>query len=277
MRNLLNITSDPNETIQDVRTQLLFLILIIINILGVPIVIIGFIEAFILGQYLTASSYIIFFSPVLFATIFRKKISYQLCTGSILLSLYLIGIINLIIYGFSGAATPIFLLLLVFTTVFFDIKAGFKAVLLCLLPMLIVGFLYIQNILSLDISLREISTIPVSWFTASAVLFFFGILIVLSFGIIQKKMLHSMQFSKQKADEFKRINLQLNENILIRKETETKLRNFHNKLEDLIKERTKELEEKNIELEKFNKLFIGRELRIKELKDKVRKLKENEK
>ena len=141
MRNLLNITSDPNETIQDVRTQLLFLILIIINILGVPIVIIGFIEAFILGQYLTASSYIIFFSPVLFATIFQKKISYQLCTGSILLSLYLIGIINLIIYGFSGAATPIFFLLLVFTTVFFDIKAGFIAVLFCLIPMLIVGFL----------------------------------------------------------------------------------------------------------------------------------------
>lgn len=272
MMKFLNITSNPNETIQDVRKQLLFWILIIINILGIPIVIIGFIEALILDQYITASSYILFYSPVLFATIFRKNISYKLCTGSILFSLYLIGIVNLVIYGFSGAATPIFFLLLVFTTVFFDIKAGLIAVFLCLVPMLIVGLLFIQNILSLDISLNEISTIPISWITASAVLLFLGILIVLSFGIIQKKMLHSLQFSKQKADELKRLNLQLNKNILAREETETKLRNLHNKLEELIKERTKELEEKNLELETFNKLFIGREFRIKELKDKVKEL-----
>ena len=33
-----------------------------------------------------------------------------------------------------------------------------------------------------------------------------------------------------------------------------------------------ELEEKNQELERFNQLFIGREFRIKELKEKIAKL-----
>lgn len=39
-------------------------------------------------------------------------------------------------------------------------------------------------------------------------------------------------------------------------------------------ERTAELEEKNKELERVNKLFVGRELRMAELKEEVKRLKE---
>lgn len=46
------------------------------------------------------------------------------------------------------------------------------------------------------------------------------------------------------------------------------------KLEEKVKERTAELEEKTRELEKFNRLFVGRELRIGELKEEIKRLKE---
>ncbi|MCB0821303.1 MAG: PAS domain S-box protein [Bacteroidales bacterium] len=59
---------------------------------------------------------------------------------------------------------------------------------------------------------------------------------------------------------------------LRRKIAEKELENYKGKLEDLVKERTMELEEKNQELERFNQLFIGREFRIKELKEKIAKL-----
>ncbi len=55
-----------------------------------------------------------------------------------------------------------------------------------------------------------------------------------------------------------------------RKHTEEELQKYQSKLEKLVKKRTYELEEKNKDLERFNKLFIGREFRIKELKDKVK-------
>lgn len=279
MKKFLNITSNPNETLQDVRIQLLHWIIIVINILGIPVVTIGFIEALSLNHFIAAYLYLICYSPILLVTIFRKKISFNLSAGMILLSVYIIGVFNLIIYGFSGASTPIFFTLLVLTTVFFDIKAGFRAVILCLLPMIIIGFLYIQNKLSLDITLQEINTFPISWLTASAVFVLLGILIITSFGLIQKKMLHSLKFSKQKAEELKKLNLQLNEDILEKKKIEIKLRNFQEHLEELVNERTKELnlankelEERNIKLEEFNELFVDREFRIKELKDKVKEL-----
>ncbi len=47
---------------------------------------------------------------------------------------------------------------------------------------------------------------------------------------------------------------------------------YKNNLETLVNERTTELAEKNIELERFNKLFVDREFRIKELRDKVKEL-----
>ncbi|MDD3044253.1 MAG: PAS domain-containing protein [Candidatus Delongbacteria bacterium] len=51
-----------------------------------------------------------------------------------------------------------------------------------------------------------------------------------------------------------------------------KLEDYQQNLERMVTERTKELEEKNEKLNKFNKLFVEREFRIKELRDKVKEL-----
>lgn len=53
----------------------------------------------------------------------------------------------------------------------------------------------------------------------------------------------------------------------------SELKQYREKLEELVKQRTEALEEKNAELQKYNKLFIGREFRIKELRDEVKELK----
>ena len=39
-----------------------------------------------------------------------------------------------------------------------------------------------------------------------------------------------------------------------------------------MKERTAEIEEKTAKLERLNKLFVGRELRMKELKERIKEL-----
>ncbi len=54
--------------------------------------------------------------------------------------------------------------------------------------------------------------------------------------------------------------------------TEEELNNYKENLEEMVNAKTKELEKKNKELERFNKLFVGREFRIKELKNKIAEL-----
>lgn len=66
--------------------------------------------------------------------------------------------------------------------------------------------------------------------------------------------------------------LALKENISLQKKAEEELDKYHERLENVVKERTNELNDNVKELERLNNLFVGREFRIKELRDKVKGL-----
>jgi len=57
-----------------------------------------------------------------------------------------------------------------------------------------------------------------------------------------------------------------------KKLAEEELRRLKDKLEQRVKERTAELAAKNAELERMNRIFVGRELRMVELKERIREL-----
>ena len=62
----------------------------------------------------------------------------------------------------------------------------------------------------------------------------------------------------------------------IRVEARTKeLEELNQSLDEQVKERTKELQKKLEELEKFNKLTVGRELKMISLKEEIKKFKKN--
>tara|TARA_R110002074_G_scaffold327927_1_gene498338 strand:- start:30 stop:2093 length:2064 start_codon:yes stop_codon:yes gene_type:complete len=57
-----------------------------------------------------------------------------------------------------------------------------------------------------------------------------------------------------------------------KKIVEEELEKHRNNLEELVKLRTEEIEAKNLELQRINKLFVGRELKMKELKRIIKEL-----
>jgi len=57
-----------------------------------------------------------------------------------------------------------------------------------------------------------------------------------------------------------------------KQEADEELKKYRDHLEDMVKERTAELEKKIAEIERLNRLFVGRELRMKELKEKIKEL-----
>jgi len=185
----------------------------------------------------------------------------------------MIGVTNLVIYGFSGAGIPILLTLVVLTTLFLDFKAGLITISISLISMMIVGYLYTQNILSLSISLNKINTYSVSWITASAVLVLLGGLCVVSIAIVQRKMLQSVKYSNYQAVELNNLNVKLQADIKMREQADEALRNLKRELEIKVEVRTKELQAKVSELQHFHDVTIERELRMKEMQDEIKELK----
>ncbi|MDD2733316.1 MAG: response regulator [Desulfuromonadaceae bacterium] len=69
-------------------------------------------------------------------------------------------------------------------------------------------------------------------------------------------------------------NLALARDITDRKRAEEELRLLNAELEQRVIQRTAELEAKNTDLQKMNKVFVGRELKMVELKERIRELEE---
>ncbi len=70
-------------------------------------------------------------------------------------------------------------------------------------------------------------------------------------------------------DNDKRFLVGVIRDVTERKQAEEELAKHRDKLEELVKERTAKLEEKNKELDTTLKVFVGRELKIKELETKI--------
>ncbi len=66
--------------------------------------------------------------------------------------------------------------------------------------------------------------------------------------------------------------LSITRDITEQKKNEIELRKYRNQLEDLVKVRTEEVNVKNAELQRMNKLFVGRELKMKELKKIIKEM-----
>jgi DNA-binding response OmpR family regulator len=78
----------------------------------------------------------------------------------------------------------------------------------------------------------------------------------------------------ERTKELMTANQRLQQEILERRQAEEELRILNEELDRRVKERTRELEAKNAELQQTMKIFVGRELRMIELKEKIRKLEE---
>jgi two-component system sensor histidine kinase/response regulator len=81
---------------------------------------------------------------------------------------------------------------------------------------------------------------------------------------------------KERTAELHEVNEKLHLELAERKRAEEKILRLNEELEQRVRERTSELERRNHELEEMMKAFVGRELRMAELKEKIRELEERQ-
>ena len=236
--NYFLLKNYKNISIWDIRKQLLSWMLVLLNLFVLPIIIIGTLEAFHLQQVYAAVFYLLFYFPILFTLLFRRWLPYWLTVIIFLASGYIIGVVNIVLYGFSGAGIPIFCTLAVLATILFGIREGILTILLSSLPMIVVGYFMTTERLALDIDLMQISKNPVSWLTAVVTMMFLSGIMIFGYGIIQKNLLHTLKYVRQQAFHLKQANKKQAEDLLYRKKMQEELEYTKNKAEESNKLKT---------------------------------------
>ena len=231
-KSLLSYKIDPLEDYESVLRQVLKWILMVLLIVGLPTVAIGVTEAIELGQTGVGFIYVLLYAGLVFVAVFQRRLKFKLTTAVVLLCIYLFAVHNLIIYGFSGAAVPIFLVFFLLITVFFGLKAGLWSLLAAVIPMAVIGYLMVQGIISVKINLLEISKLPVSWSTATSVTFLLGSLVVVVFSFIQNNLFHSVRIANNQADELRKVNEYLKQEIQKKEAIQKNLESAKEKAEE---------------------------------------------
>ncbi|MGM0532023.1 MAG: ATP-binding protein [Bacteroidota bacterium] len=232
IRSLFYNQIDPLSDYESILGKVLRWILIVLLVIGIPAVTMGVVEAVKLDRPLTALLYVVFFLPLIGVAIFQKHLNYKLSAAIVFFCLYLLAVHNTTVFGFSGAGLPIFLTFFILVTIFYGRKAGIIAIIAGLAALGVIGYLMVQGILSVYVDLMHISTLPISWITATSVLFLLGTLMVLGYSFIQENFLRVTRISRDQAEELRKMNENLKKEIQHKEEIQEQLKEAKEKAEE---------------------------------------------
>jgi signal transduction histidine kinase/ActR/RegA family two-component response regulator len=231
-KSLFHYRIDPLKDYDSILAQVLKWILFVLLVVGIPAVTVGVLEALRLGQTEAAIIYIVLFLPFILVAVFQKRLNHKLSAAIVLFCLYLFAVYNLLVYGFSGAGIPIFLTFFILITIFYGMKAGLLSILAGVIPMAIIGYLMVEGLTTVKINLERITTLPVSWVTAASMLALLGILMVIVFTFLQRNFFNITRISKDQADELRRMNKNLKQQIQHKEEIQKNLEKAKQKAEE---------------------------------------------
>ncbi len=223
---------DPLQDYESVLNRVIGWILIILVVIGVPAVTIGVVEALRLGQTGAALVYSALFTPMLVMALLRNRINYRIKAGVTLSCLYLLALHNMVLYGFSGAGIPLFLTVIILVTMFFGFQAGLFTIGLTLLPALVIAYLMVNGQLSVTVDLKAITQLPVSWITALSILFFLGVLVVMSYSFVQQNLFDTIRLTRRQAQALRQSNQKLIREIREKEAIEQNLKKAKEKAEE---------------------------------------------
>ena len=208
----------------DIKKFLLKAIVIFSTIFGLPTSLFAIIESIFFQQYYSILLYSFIILLILSNIVFYRKFSIEVKTINILSSLYLVAIHNFLLWGVSGAAIPLMILMSVLATILLGLKKGILSIVISIIPLIIVGILMVNGVIEVTIDVVGMSLSLVSWVTAGTVLLFVSITSVLSFGIMKNNLINSLKFINIQSNELEETNAKLNEDIDKRKVIEKRLR-----------------------------------------------------
>jgi PAS domain S-box-containing protein len=172
-------------SLERARQRLLHAMLVAFALLGLPAVLVGGVEAVRQGHPETTLLYLGLYLPVLAAAVFPRRIPFPWRSFILFGNLYLLGLSNLLLYGFSGAGIHILLTLCVLVTMLSGGRAGLLGIVASLVAIVIAGVALSVGIVEIEALRLTTSTSPIAWATAFVTFLMLSGASVATAGLVQ--------------------------------------------------------------------------------------------
>ncbi len=198
-------TSTPREAVEAVFDWILMMSVI----LGAPIAATGIAESLSFGKPALSFQYLGLYLPILAAQLLRKRLPLPWRFGTLAVCLYILAALNILSYGFSGAGIPLFLFLIILSSLYGNFQGGLSAVGLSLLPLLGTGTLMVLGKRSPTVNLLAITSTSMAWVTAGVLLAFLGTLLTVSLTLIKNHLTAALEAQQEQQQSLEASNRQL--------------------------------------------------------------------
>lgn len=111
---------------------------------------------------------------------FNKKLPYNLRAGLFLMVLYLLGGIGLLNSSLSGDGRIFFFALIALAAILLNLRAGFLALGVSLITIIVVGWLQVNEIVNVPTGVQIVSTNPIAWVSGGIVFLVLAVAVLIS-------------------------------------------------------------------------------------------------
>ena len=165
---------------------------------------------------------------VLILVTFVRRLKFALRAGLVLLLLYALGALDFSVAGLSGDGRVFLFAFVVVTTVLFNLSRGVAALVLSLLTMAISAWLLVSGRWEIPIEVQANSTNIVDWISGSVVFLLMGAGVIIPIAYLIRSLSQSLRVSQDAV---------------------RKLEEQRERLEELVKSRTQDLEHRSTQLQ----------------------------
>lgn len=167
--------------------------------------------------------------------ILRNRLSLRIKSISFIGIIYAIGLAGYYNYGTLGAGFLLIFLCCTLTTVLFGQRSGLRLALVSFAYIFLIGFLISRKVLATHFDMEAMFFSSGHWLATTGLIGLVSLMLLLSIGKINNHMLELIRLLSSQKDALK---LEIDE----RKRIERQLENYQNHLEELVEERTQELQ-----------------------------------
>jgi hypothetical protein len=172
----------------------------------------------------------------------RHRLSFRTRTFLLLTILFILAIGGLFTWGMVGMGIPFIISCSVITTVLFGSRAGIITTALGIIIVVIAGISFYTGKLSLGFDMNTYARSIGGWLTAIFSTGLFTTIVVISSGRLYNSLMNSIRALSKRTATLQQTNEELQKEISRRKEIEQELRNYETHLEEMVDQRTTELQ-----------------------------------